>query len=144
MEQLQVFECITTKQYFQLKHSGHISKAHPSMCVVIIRPDKNGNPVRAKSRIVVLGNFKDCYYTKSQRYAPVLKYSSLCLLCSQAVSDQQVLQQGHCKNAFCHAHLPEDELIVVRPPVDNPSYSKDEYWLLNKPLYGLWHSPHHF
>jgi hypothetical protein len=54
------------------------------------------------------------------------------------------LQQGDCKNAFCHAILPEDELTVVRPPVGDPAYAKDEYWLLNKTLYGLRRSPHHW
>jgi hypothetical protein len=114
------------------------------MCVLVIKPDKDGNPVRAKSRIVVLGNFEDRYYTKSQRYAPVLKYSSLRLLCSKAVGDKRVLQQGDCKNAFCHARLPDDELTVVRPPVGDPAYTQDEYWLLNKTLYGLRRSPHHW
>ena len=114
------------------------------MCVLVIKSDKDGNPVRAKSRIVVLGNFEDRYYTKSQRYAPVLKYSSLRLLCSKAVGDKCILQQGDCKNAFCHARLPDDELTVVRPPVGDPEYNQDTYWLLNKTLYGLRRSPHHW
>jgi hypothetical protein len=144
LERLEVFERINKRQYLQLKRSGRIGKALPSMCVLVIKPDKDGNPVRAKSRIVVLGNFEDRYYTKSQRYAPVLKYSSLRLLCSKAVSDKCILKQGDCKNAFCHAHLPDDELTVVRPPVGDPEYSKDTYWLLNKTLYGLRRSPHHW
>eukprot|EP00956_Cyclotella_meneghiniana_P005594 scaffold7180_cov50-Cyclotella_meneghiniana.AAC.3 len=144
LEQLEVFERISKKQYLHLKRTGRIGKALPSMCVLVIKPDKNGNPVRAKSRIVVLGNFEDRYYTKSQRYAPVLKYSSLRLLCSKAVGDKCILQQGDCKNAFCHARLPDDELTVVRPPVGDPEYDKDTYWLLNKTLYGLRRSPHHW
>ena len=114
------------------------------MCVLVIKPDKDGKPNRAKSRIVVLGNHEDHYFSKSQRYAPVLKYSSLRLLCSKAVEAKRVLQQGDCKNAFCHALLPEDELTVVRPPVGDPGFAKDEYWLLNKTLYGLRRSPHHW
>jgi hypothetical protein len=47
------------------------------------------------------------------------------------------LQQGNCKNAFCRARLPDDELTVIQPPVGDPAYSKDEYWLLHKTLYGL-------
>eukprot|EP00956_Cyclotella_meneghiniana_P012602 scaffold17913_cov36-Cyclotella_meneghiniana.AAC.1 len=144
LEQLEVFERINKKQYLHLKRTGRIGKALPSMCVLVIKPDKDGNPVRAKSRIVVLGNFEDRYYTKSQRYAPVLKYSSLRLLCSKAVGDKCILQQGDCKNAFCHARLPDDELTVVRPPVGDPEHDKDTYWLLNKTLYGLRRSPHHW
>ena len=95
----------------------------------MIQPDNDGNPVKAKSRIVVLGlgNFEDRYYTKSQQYAPVLKYSSLGLLCSNAVGDKRILQQGDCKNAFYHARLPKDELTVVCPPIGDPAYKNDEY-----------------
>jgi hypothetical protein len=144
LEQLNVYEQINKKTYLSLKRSGRIGKALPSMCVLVIKPDKDGKPNRAKSRIVVLGNHKDRYFSKSQRYAPVLKYSSLRLLCSKAVEHKKILQQGDCKNAFCHAILPEDELTVVRPPVGDPAYTKDEYWLLNKMLYGRRRSPHHW
>lgn len=144
LERLDVFERINKKQYLHLKRTGRIGKALPSMCVLVVKPDKDGNPLRAKSRIVVLGNFEDRYYSKSQRYAPVLKYSSLRLLCSKAVSDKRILQQGDCKNAFCHARLPDDELTVVRPPVGDPEHNNDTYWLLNKTLYGLRRSPHHW
>ena len=144
LERLEVFDRISKQQYLFLKRTGRIGKAFPSMCVLVIKPDKDGNPIHAKSCIVVLGNFEDRYSTRSQRYAPVLKYSSLRLLCSKVVGDKQVLQQGDCKNAFCHARLPEDELTIIRPPVDDPTYSKDEYWLLNKTLYGLRRSPHHW
>jgi hypothetical protein len=37
LEQLQVFERITKKQYLQLKQTGPIGKALPSMCVLIIK-----------------------------------------------------------------------------------------------------------
>jgi hypothetical protein len=53
--------------------------------MLVIKHDKDGNPVRAKSRIVVLGNHEGRVYEKSQRYAPVLKYSSLCLLVAKAI-----------------------------------------------------------
>jgi hypothetical protein len=144
LQQLNVYEPINKKTYLQLRRSGRVGKALPSMCVLIIKPDKDGKPCRAKSRIVALGNHEDRYFSKSQRYAPVLKYSSLNLLCSKAVEHKRVLQQGDCKNAFCHAILPEDELTVVRPPIGDPAFEKDEYWLLNKTLYGLRRSPHHW
>jgi hypothetical protein len=60
------------------------------------------------------------------------------------VEAKRRLKQGDCKNAFCHATLPEDELTVVRPPVGDPAYGKDQYWLLNKTLYGLRRIPHHW
>jgi hypothetical protein len=112
--------------------------------MLVIKHDKDGNPVRAKSRIVVLGNHEGRVYEKSQRYAPVLKYSSLCLLVAKAIRAKTKLQQGDCKNAFCNATLPDDKLTVVMPPQGDPANKKDEFWLLKKTLYGLRRSPHHW
>ena len=69
-----VYERISKKDYLALRRTGAIPKAIPSMCVLVVKPDKDGKPHRAKSRIVVLGNHEDRYYSKSDRYAPVLKY----------------------------------------------------------------------
>jgi hypothetical protein len=90
LESLEVYEKISKQRYLQLRRSGRIGKALPSMCVLVIKHDKNGNPLRAKSRILVLRNFEDRIYDKSQRYAPVLKYSSLRLLLAKAVCAKRV------------------------------------------------------
>ena len=58
------------------------------MDILVVKNDKDGKPLRAKSRIVVLGNFEDRLYQKTQRYFPVLKYSSLRLLTAKAVVDK--------------------------------------------------------
>eukprot|EP00956_Cyclotella_meneghiniana_P015762 scaffold24459_cov75-Cyclotella_meneghiniana.AAC.3 len=126
LESLHVYEKINKKTYLALRRSGRIGKALPSMCVLVVKHDKDGNPLRAKSRIVVLGNHEDRVYEKSQKYAPVLKYSSLRLLVAKAVRAKRVLQQGDCKNAFCNAELPDDELTVVRPPVGDPDPQEEE------------------
>ena len=78
------------------------------MYVVVVKNDKDGKPLREKSQIVVLVDFEDRLYQKSQRYAPVLKYSSLRLLIDKSVGDKRILQQGDCKNVFCSATLPEN------------------------------------
>ena len=96
------------------------------MCVLVVKPDKDDKPNRAKSQIVVLGNFKDRYYSKHQRYAPVLSYSRLRIMTSMAVGDKGILQQGDCKNTFCQATLPDDEHMAIRTPVGDPAYDKDE------------------
>ena len=88
LQELDVFEKINKKTYLQLRRKGLIPKALPSMCVLLVKHDKNGNPDRAKSRIVVLGNFEERIYSKSDRYAPVLKYCSLRLLTAKAVGDK--------------------------------------------------------
>ena len=81
---------------------------------------------------------------KSQRYAPVLKYSSLCLLTPKEVGEKCILQQGDYKNAFCNANLPYDEVTVIRPPIGGPDFQDNEYWLVEKTLYGLRWSPYHW
>ena len=79
------------------------------MYVLIFKHDKDGKANLIKSRIVVLGNFEDKLFEKSQRYAPVLKYSSLRLLTTKCVVDKRILQQGDCKHAFYYANLPDDK-----------------------------------
>ena len=94
------------------------------MCVLVVKNDKDRKPLRAKSRIVVLGDFEDRIYQKSQRYAPVLKYSSLCLLTAKSVGDKRILQQCDCKNAFCNATLPGNEVTVIIPPIGDPDFQE--------------------
>jgi len=55
------------------------------MCILVIKPDNDGKPYWAKLRIAALSNHEDRYCDKPQRYAPILKYSSLCLLLSKAI-----------------------------------------------------------
>ena len=114
------------------------------MCVLVVENDKDGKPLCAKSPIVVLWNFEDRLYQKSQRYAPVLKYISLRPLTSKSVGDKFILQQDDFKNAFCNSTLPDNEVTVIRPPIVDLDFQEDEYWLLNKTLYGLRRSPHHW
>ena len=71
-----------------------VPKAIPTMCVLTVKRDENLNPDRPKSRIVVLGNLEGRSWEKSEKYAPVLMYSSLRLLTSMATKAQRVLKQG--------------------------------------------------
>ena len=135
---------MSKNHYLALRRQNVIPRAIPSMCVLVVKPDKDGRPHRAKSCIVVLRNLEDAVYNKSQRYAPVLKQTSLRLLVPEAVRNQRILQQGDCNNAFCQATLPDDERIAVRSPTGDPARNKDELWLLNKTLYGLRRSPKHW
>ena len=107
------------------------------MCVLVVNNDKYGKPLHAKSGIVIMGNFENKLYHKSQRYAPVLKYTSLRLLTAKLVGNKRILQQGDYKNALCNAQLPDDEFTY-------PYVQENEYWLLKKTLYGLRFSPHHW
>ena len=88
----EVYEKTSKIQYLALKREGKTPKATPSMCVLIVKNNKYGKPLCAKSCIVVLGNFKDQLYQRSQRYALFLKYSSLHLLTAKSVGDKRILQ----------------------------------------------------
>ncbi len=118
--------------------------AIPTMCVLSIKKDKMLNLLRAKSRIVVLGNHEDCIWLKPEKYAPVLWPDMLRLLVSMAFKRRCTLKQGDCKNAFCQGVLPADEITIIKPPIGNPDAENDEYWLLKCTLYGLCRSPHHW
>ena len=100
------------------------------MCVLTIKKDKNLLPLRAKSQIVVLGNHEDPVWTKSKKFAPVLRSDSLCFLTSLAVNHHRTLKQGDVKNAFCNSDLPPEKVTIVRPPIVNPGARKNKYWLL--------------
>jgi hypothetical protein len=96
-------DTFTTINRADLAASDFVSKLMPTMCVLTIKTDKFHNPVRAKSRIVVLGNLESRMWTTAECYAPVLCQDSLSLLTSVAIENQCVLEQGDCKNAFCQA-----------------------------------------
>ena len=52
-------------QYPALKRAGNIPKATPSMCVLVVKNDKDGKKICVKSHISVLRNFEDIIYQKS-------------------------------------------------------------------------------
>lgn len=143
IESLGTFKRITLGEYRALREKG-APRAIPTMCVLTIKKDENLMPLRAKSRIVVLGNRESREWSKSDRFAPVLRFDSLRFLVSLAVQHKRGLKQGDCKNAFCHGILPPEEITIVRPPSGDPDAPKDEYWLLQKTLYGLRRSPRHW
>jgi hypothetical protein len=109
-----------------------------------IKKDENLLPLQAKSRIVVLGNHEDHIWSRLDRFAPLLRGVSLHFLISLAVGKRHPLCQGDCKNAFCQGILPPDKITIVRPPAGDPETNPNEYWLLQKTLYGLRCSPRHW
>jgi hypothetical protein len=94
------YDKIMLAQYPTLREKG-APWANPTMCVLTIKPDKKMNPNQAKSCIVMLGNYKDRIWFKSEKYAPALCPDTMRLIVSMAVEQQRTLNQGDCKNAFC-------------------------------------------
>jgi hypothetical protein len=134
---------ITLGEYQALCEKG-APKAIPTMCILRIKKDENLLPLHAKSHIVVLGNHKDQVLSKRNQFAPVVCQDSLCLLVSLAIQKRCPLCQGDCTNAFCQGVLPKDKITLVRPPHGAPDVEPNKYWLLQRTLYGLCHSPRHW
>ena len=133
-----MFTEITEQQYrAYLQEFGEDARAIPTMNLFTIKPDMEGNPNRAKSRIVALGNFERRIWSREDKYAPVLSGPAARLLTSMAVEDGRKLQQGDCKNAFCNGILPDNKICIVRPPSNCPRSKPGTFWKLNKTLYGL-------
>ncbi len=94
------------------------------MCVLTIKKDEMFNPIRAKSRIVALGYHKDCIWTNSDKYMPILQPDSMHLIISMAVEKCCTLKKGNCKNAFCQSILPDDKIMIIKPQIGNPDTKK--------------------
>ena len=135
---MDVFDEIDQKTYERYQEAGFT--AIPTMNVFTIKPDEMGNPYRAKSRIVVLGNLEERIWTSSDRYAPVLQATSCRLLISMAVERGRVAKQGDCKNAFCQPELPEEEVVICLPPKGCP-ISKPNQHLLETKEDVVWTAP---
>ncbi len=140
IESLGTVQRISLGKYRALWEKG-APKAIPTMCILVIKKDENLVPLWAKSQIVVLGNQEEYDWSKSERFAPLLWFNSLCFLVSLAVRNRRGLKKGDCDNAFCHRDLPLDEVTIICPPSGDTDSLKDEYWLLVKLLYGLHRGP---
>jgi hypothetical protein len=88
------------------------------MCVLVTKKDEHEKSVRAKSRIMVLGNKDPHQWTKNDCLAPIAPHSSVRLLFSLAIENNKFALQGDCKNAFCNPVLSGDEVFIVRPLKD--------------------------
>ena len=113
------------------------------MCVLTIKRDANMDLIKAKSCIAVLGNLEECTWSKSNTCAPVPRPDLFCFLVSEAVNQRCKLKQGDVQNTFCNGDLPSDKVTILRSPIRDPRVDKQEFWLLQKTLFDLLHSPHH-
>jgi hypothetical protein len=143
IEAQNTYDKITLAQY-RMRREKDPSRAIPTMCVLTIKPDKKMNPHQAKLHIAVLGIYKDRIWSKSEKYAPVLRPDTMQLIISMAVEQWRMLNQGDSKNAFCQGILPWEKITFVKPPIINPDAKKDKCWLLKRTLYGLCCSPCHW
>ena len=144
LQGLEVFTEITTAEYLEhVRKHGDAAQAIPTMNVFTVKPNMNGDPTQAKSRIVALGNLEKQIWSREDQYAPVLSAPAARLLTSMIVGDSRRLKQGDRKNAFCNGILPDDAICIVKPPTGCPRSKPGTYLKLNKTLYGLCRSAYH-
>jgi hypothetical protein len=91
IQEMGTFRKITLGEYRALREKG-APKAIPTMCVLTIKKDERLMPLRAKSRIVVFGNHESRDWSKSDRYAPVLRFDSLSFLVSLSTQHHWALK----------------------------------------------------
>ena len=141
LKNMNVYDEISQHDFRQIQHKS--GRPIPTMCLLTIK-FKNGYPDRAKCRIVVLGNQQQQNYTKGEKYAPVITQNQFRCLLALAIKNKRRLRQGDVKNAFCNGDLPDDEVVVVKPPKGCPFTHPNSLWRLRKTLYGLVRSPLHW
>ena len=100
--------------------------------------------MRAKYRIVALGNMDLHPWTKQDCFAPVLSQMELHLLISIAAKLNVIPKTGDVSQAFIQSFLPNNETYLCCPPAGCPLTPPDSYWQLLKTLYGLRRSPRHW
>ena len=139
---LDTWDFVTEEEYEKLRPI--VGKALPSMAISTIKRDGDGKPVRAKYRIVALGNLDPHNWDKSECFAPVLSQPELRLLTAIATQAKRKLKSADVSQAFCQSYLPKNEQYFVRPPHGCKLTPKGMYWRLKKTLYGLKRSPRHW
>ena len=139
---LDTWEVISEEEYKALLPV--CGKALPTMAISTIKTDGEGNPERAKYRIVALGNLDPHNWDKSDCFAPVLSQAELRLLTALATRKGRKLKSCDVSQAFCQSYLPKNEVYVCTPPHGCPITPKGSLWRLRKTLYGLRRSPRHW
>jgi deoxyuridine 5'-triphosphate nucleotidohydrolase len=138
----QTWQYITEDEYQNLK--SVLGRPLPTMAISKIKRDSQGNPTRAKYRIVVLGNLDPHQWSKADCFAPVLSALELRLLLAVATNLRVIPKQCDAIQAFCQTTLPPGEQYVCTPPKGCPFTPPNTYLLLKKTLYGLKRSPRHW
>jgi hypothetical protein len=114
------------------------AKVIPTMWVFKIKHYPNEQICQFKVRLVVCGDFQVEGEDYNEKYAPVVPWSTVCLMLSTAASQGLATRQVNFLNAFVQAHLKETKPIFVQTPPTFHSDIADKVILhLNHSLYGL-------
>ena len=83
------FDIIDEETYRHIHHTtGKL--AIPSMGILSVKKDASGNPLCAKSHIIMMGNHNPMEWSKSECYAPVVALPMVQMLTALAVKPKQL------------------------------------------------------
>ena len=72
------------------------------MCILTVKVDGLGNPIRAKSRIVGLGNFEKEVHSKADCFAPVASRYAVRLITCLALRHRLLKHKEIAKMHLCN------------------------------------------
>ena len=107
------------------------TKLLPTRWVYAIKTDDENRPIKAKARLVVLGNLQN-QSDYGEHSAPVVSKDATRIMFAYAASKKFEIHQADCVAAYLNAPL---EKHVLSPPL--PGQEKKVIWRLKKAVYGL-------
>lgn len=106
--------------------------------------DENGEYIRAKYKVVVLGNLDPRNWTENNYFAPMMSQLEFRFPIALVVQMKIKPRQEDSTQDFCQSTLPINEIYVCSPIHNCLITPKNTYLFLKKRLYSLKISPRHW
>src|SRR5271169_4461531 len=115
-------------------------KALGSKWVFKIKQNTNGTIAQYKARLIVKGYEQREGIDYDETFAPIAKFTTICLLLAMAVIEDMDIYQMDVVTAFLNGELSENEAVYMKAP-DGARLRPGSIVRLCRMLYGLKQSP---